>query len=206
MVGVYEVINYSIVIPCYNEEKNIPVILEKFNEEIDREDIEVILVNNGSKDQSQKVLSKLIPQYKFAKKVEVSTNQGYGHGILFGLKQARGNYLGWTHADMQTDPKDVIKAIDEIENNNSPTNIFVKGTRKNRPFLDPFFTLGMSLFESIYLMKKMNDINGQPNLFHRNFYSEWENPPSDFSLDLYVFYMAKKQGLSIHRIDVLFPE
>lgn len=38
----------SIVVPCYNEENNIPLILEKFNEVIKRDDIEVLLVNNGS--------------------------------------------------------------------------------------------------------------------------------------------------------------
>ena len=42
-------IKYSIVIPCYNEEKNIPLILENFNNVIQRDDIEVLFVNNGSK-------------------------------------------------------------------------------------------------------------------------------------------------------------
>ena len=46
----------SIVIPCYNEEKNIPFLLKKFSEIISNEDLEVILVNNGSTDNSQKVL------------------------------------------------------------------------------------------------------------------------------------------------------
>ena len=40
----------SIIVPCYNEEKNIPLILEKFNNVIKNEEIEVILVNNGSTD------------------------------------------------------------------------------------------------------------------------------------------------------------
>ena len=49
----------SIIIPCYNEEKNIPLILEKFNETIDRDDIEVLLVNNGSTDNSINIMNKL---------------------------------------------------------------------------------------------------------------------------------------------------
>ncbi len=57
----------SIVVPCYNEEENIPLILERFQEVIEREDIEVILVNNGSTDNSAQVLEQLLPKYSFAK-------------------------------------------------------------------------------------------------------------------------------------------
>ena len=105
----------SIVVPCYNEEQNIPLILERFNSVINRDDIEVILVNNGSKDNSQNVIDELLPKYKFARTTLVEINQGYGYGILQGLKVTNGEYIGWTHADMQTDPKDVIKALDIIE-------------------------------------------------------------------------------------------
>ncbi|MEW9501055.1 glycosyltransferase family 2 protein [Jeotgalibacillus marinus] len=197
---------YSIVIPCYNEEKNIPLILDKFQKVINRDDIEILLINNGSQDQSKKVLNELVPQYPFAEAVEVEVNRGYGFGILYGLNQAKGDYLGWTHADMQTDPIDVIKAIEIIQNNHSPTDIFVKGSRKNRPLVDQFFTGGMSMFESVYLREKLQDINAQPNIFHRSFLLEWENPPYDFSLDLYALYMAKKRGLNIHRFNVIFPD
>ena len=76
----------SIIVPCYNEEKNIPLILEKFNSVIKNEKIEVILVNNGSTDNSSKILEKLLPKYSFVRTVLVPVNQGYGYGILQGLK------------------------------------------------------------------------------------------------------------------------
>lgn len=199
-------IKYSIVIPCYNEEKNIPLILENFNNVIQRDDIEVLFVNNGSKDQSENILNELIPQYSFATVIEVKVNKGYGFGILQGLREARGEYLGWTHADLQTDPEDVIKAINIIEENNSPDHIFVKGKRKNRPWMDQLFTRGMSVFESAYLGEFLSDINAQPNLFHKNFYLSWGDPPYDFSLDLFVLYTAKKKKLNIHRFNVVFPD
>jgi glycosyltransferase involved in cell wall biosynthesis len=55
----------SIIVPCYNESKNIPLILEKFASVIKRDDVEVILVNNGSTDGSQMVLDELLPKYPF---------------------------------------------------------------------------------------------------------------------------------------------
>lgn len=196
----------SIVVPCYNEAKNIPLILSGFEKVIDRKDIEVLLVNNGSSDESKEVFEDLVPKYAFARLVNVVENKGYGFGILSGLKAGKGTYLGWTHADMQADPNDVIKALEIIEKEVEQERIYVKGDRKGRPFFDQFFTSGMSLFETIYMGKKLHDINAQPNIFHRSFFASWENPPHDFALDLYALYMAKKQNLKVIRFDVLFPE
>lgn len=196
----------SIIIPCFNESKNIPLILEKFKEIINRNDIEVVLVNNGSTDDSQKVLDDLLPRYSFARSVLVEVNQGYGYGILHGLKSGQGEYVGWTHADLQTDPADVINALSIIEAADSPVNIFVKGNRRKRELFDSFFTLGMSVFESIYLGQFLYDINAQPNIFHRSFFESWKNPPYDFSLDLYALYLARKKKMRIIRFNVLFPK
>lgn len=195
----------SIIIPCYNEAKNIPLILENFAAVIKRDDIEVILVNNGSTDNSQAVLSELLPKYTFAKLAKVDTNQGYGFGITSGLKEAKGEFIGYTHADMQTDPKDVVKALQIITKQVNPHKTYVKGDRKGRAFFDQFFTSGMSIFESIYLETKLWDINAQPNIFHRSFFESLENIPKDFSLDLYLLYTARKAGLDIIRFDVIFP-
>jgi len=197
----------SIIVPCYNEEKNIPLILEKFNEVINDEYIEVIVVNNGSTDNSKNILDKLIPKYSFARVVEVKINKGYGFGITSGLQDAKGEFIGYTHADMQTDPTDVLKALKIIESQSDSKNCYVKGDRKKRPLFDQFFTMGMSAFETIYLGKKLWDINAQPNIFHKSFFENIkDNCPKDFSLDLYLLYMAQIQGLSVVRFNVVFPE
>jgi hypothetical protein len=104
----------SIAVPCYNESKNIPLILGKFSSVIKRDDVEVILVNNGSTDNSQEIPDMLIPKYSFARVVIVKENQGYGFGITSGLKEAKGEFTGYTHADMQTYPADPIKALEII--------------------------------------------------------------------------------------------
>ena len=196
----------SVVVPCYNEEKNIKLILERFNEVIERDDIEVVLVNNGSKDNSAKVFAELIPKYSFARVFNIEVNEGYGNGIVSGLNDAKGTFIGYTHADMQTDPSDVIKALNIIEQQEDPAKCYVKGDRKGRPFFDQFFTSGMSFYESIYMGKKLWDINAQPNIFHKNFFNSLTDLPKDFSLDLYFLYKAKVENLNIIRFDVVFPE
>lgn len=196
----------SIVVPCYNEAENIPLILDCFSDVITRTDVEVVLVDNGSTDDSAQILKKLLPDYSFARTVKVEINQGYGYGIIQGLKACTGDFIGWTHADMQTDPADLIKALEIIEKNGNDKNLYVKGNRKGRPVFDQFFTSGMSLFETVYMGVKLYDVNAQPNVFSREFFESWKNPPKDFALDLYVLYMAQKARLRIERFDVLFPE
>lgn len=196
----------SVAIPCFNEKGNIPLLLERFAATIGGRNIEVILVDNGSTDGSGETIQELVPQYPFARTIRVAVNKGYGYGILQGLKAAAGDFIGWTHADMQTDPADVVKAFDLIEANGGDDKLFLKGTRRGRPLFDRFFTNGMSLFETLYMGEPLYDINAQPNLFSRGFYESWQNPPHDFSLDLYALYMAKKYRLRVERFDVKFPE
>jgi len=196
----------SVVIPCYNEEKNIPLILERFKAVSTRPDVELLILDNGSTDNSPRVIEELLPNYAFAKTSRVPVNQGYGYGIVQGLKVLTSDYIGWTHADMQTDPHDIIKALDILEFNSDPTNMYIKGQRRGRPLVDNVFTFGMSVFESAYLGGQLWDINAQPNVFHRTFFETWTNPPDDFSLDLYALYLAQKRNLRIHRFDVEFTE
>lgn len=196
----------SIIIPCFNESKNLPLLLARFSEVIHRDDIEVILVDNGSIDDSSKVLSQLLPEYPFARSIRVDINQGYGYGILCGLRAAQGKFVGWTHADMQADPQDVIRGLLLLEDSSSPERTYVKGKRHGRPFADNFFTVGMSLCTSLLLGTPFWDVNAQPNLFAKTFFETWERPPYDFSLDLYCYYQAVNSRFKVVRFKVLFGQ
>jgi glycosyltransferase involved in cell wall biosynthesis len=193
---------FSLVIPCYNEAANLPMLLERCKGIADKAGNEVILVDNGSTDATQMVLCELLPLYPGCRSVRVETNQGYGFGILTGLRAATGDILGWTHADMQTDPQDALLGIELFKKHGMSS--FVKGRRYGRPIGDVVFTVGMSFFETVLLGKPMWDINAQPNLFTRQFFESWSSPPHDFSLDLFVYYQARLARLNVHRFAVLF--
>ncbi len=132
-------------------------------------------------------LDELIGNSPFITQVYVAKNKGYGYGILSGLHVSSGGVLAWTHADMQTDPKDILEGLELFMESGNQENLFVKGRQYGRPFIDVFFTHAMAFFETILLPKVMLDINAQPTMFHRNFFDKWENPPFDLSLDLYVY-------------------
>jgi glycosyltransferase involved in cell wall biosynthesis len=193
---------FSLVIPCHNEAANLPLLLPRCKEVTRRSDIEVILVDNGSTDNSPDIFLNLLPQYPGCRSVRIEENNGYGCGVLTGLRAARGEILGWTHADMQADPQDALRGLELFEKHG--LDIFVKGRRYGRPLGDLAFTVGMSVFETLLFGKSMCDINAQPTMFSRTFFDTWIEPPYDDTLDLYAYYQARCKRLKIHRFPVRF--
>ena len=192
----------SIIIPCYNEELSLNKLVENCLSNIN-DNIEIILVDNGSTDNTfESLLSLSLPSNLIP--VRVEKNIGYGNGILYGLNLAKGEVISWTHADLQTDVSDVIKGFKRFENELLNKKCMVKGERKNRKLLDFFFTFAMGIYSSIILNKWMYDINAQPKIFHRSFLNEFHNPPLDFSLDLFLIYFFKSKNIEVNSLPVLF--
>jgi glycosyltransferase involved in cell wall biosynthesis len=200
----------SIVVPCYNEAENLPALVARFEAERRPDaDWELILVDNGSKDRTGEVLAEeLKPASRsFVRVVTVPPpNVGYGHGIVAGLRAAKGEYLGWTHADGQTPPADVLKAFDLLTSSADPKRTVVKGLRRGRPLKDTLFTFGMQATSLVLLQKDLPDINGQPKVFHRTLLDLAVAPPVDLSLDLYFLYLARRNGFAIQTFDVEFRD
>lgn len=194
----------SLVIPCYNEARNLPALVERCRVLTRDPSVEVIVVDNGSTDNTPQVLATILEGISNCRSIRVEHNQGYGFGILAGLRAADGDILAWTHADQQTDPADALAGLALFRRADDPTRLFVKGRRQSRPFVDAVFTAGMSAFETALTGHLMRDINAQPTMFHRDAFGRWRSPPSDFALDLYAYWQAREDRLTIKRIPVEF--
>jgi len=167
------------------------------------DDIEIIIVDNGSIDDTFKELNKSdIP--KNIMPIRIDKNIGYGNGIMSGLNRANGDVLSWTHADLQTDLSDIIRGYTIHKKELLNKTCVIKGERKKRNLFDAFFTFLMGLYCSILLGKWLYDINAQPKIFHRSFLEKFEKAPLDFSLDLYVLYFFSLNKINIKSIPVFF--
>lgn len=203
----------SVVIPLYNEESNVKPLLDKIEEALKDPiygrdiagEVQFVLVDNGSKDQTRENLIKYSSALLNVKLCYVDTNVGYGNGILQGLNVADGHMLSWTHADLQTDPLDVLKAYSQKIKSNSE-RVIIKGRRKGRKWSEAFFTWGMQQYVFFKLKVKLSDINAQPKLFDRQFYLSYikEKAPLDFSLDLFLLVQAQKNNYEILELPVFF--
>ena len=109
----------SVVIPCFNEENNINEIVSQLEAIIARNknlNIEFILVNNGSSDETLDRLNLLNHNNNF-KVINLRKNLGYGGGILAGVNEANSRIIAWTHGDFQCDLNDTVKLYKKYKKN-----------------------------------------------------------------------------------------
>ena len=201
----------SLVIPCFNEKNNVEPLLDNLEDLSNSIDfpLEIIIVDGDSDDGTDRILKQAFTNLdsNIFKLILLNTKKGYGFDILQGLKRTKHEVLAWTHADLQTDVKDVERAYNKIISSRKD-NLVIKGNRKKRKILDAFLTFGMQIIVLFYLRTYLTDINAQPKVFRRNFYENFlkKNAPNDFSLDLFTLYAAKKNNHSIQSIPVYFKK
>jgi len=200
--------NFSLVIPCFNEAKNIPILINKYKKFLKDSNNELILVNNGSIDNTEKVLNKL-SKYKNIRTCKVKNNIGFGYGLKKGLLIARGKIVIYSHADLEVDPNDINKSIKLFKKSNLNKRIFIKGNRiekiKNHwTYLDIFFSYALTILTSILFKKNLYDIHGMPVLFSKKLLKDLNYFPNDFSIDLALYIYAKKKNYKIIRFPVNF--
>jgi len=191
----------GIVIPCFNESKNLPRLIRECREVSEVGQIAFLFVDNGSTDETKQILDELLPQSGLTS-IRIEENVGYGNGIKVGLRSLNQDYLGWIHADLQTAPSEILKLSAKISKTSVPE--LIKGFRKNRPLVDRFFTAGMSLYSSIKLRSLIRDANGQPTIISRSLFNNWKNIPNDFSIDISCLHTAILQKAKIHRVETNF--
>ena len=190
---------FSIVIPCYNEKDNIKLLLDKFLDSIakfeedrkfDSNDFELILVDNGSTDGTNDLLKKINDKYWFCKVVHTRVNLGYGGGIKLGLDHCKGEYIGWTHADLQADPEDVLRGF-EICNNNARSDILYIKVDAVKKIYGQNILKGNQTFEFIYSLTGMMTSILSPIYSQKACWNKHTMPQAT-SLDLFFYYLAKK--------------
>ncbi len=193
----------TIVIPCFNEAKNLGSLVSQLESELSIEKFKIILVDNGSTDgsadQISECLSVMEPEIrKSFQWIQLDENLNYGGGIKAGINISQTEYVGWFHADLQFSAAEISKLIGHLDTSTT----LVKGIRKGRPLNERLFTSGMSLFASILFQRVCKDVNGQPTIYRRDFLSFLEKAPDNFSFDAYCYILAKKSRARIKRIEV----
>ena len=202
--------NFSLIIPCYNEARNIPILIKKYSTFLKTKNSELILIDNGSKDETNRVFKKL-KKYKNIRTYKVKKNIGFGFGLKKGMQKAKGRYIICSHADLEVDPRDILKSIKIFNKKNFSFNkkIFIKGNRINKrknhwSINDILFSYALTFFSVILFRRNLYDIHGQPVLFNKKMLKEISYLPNDFSIDLAFYAHAKNRNYTIIRFPVNF--
>ena len=101
----------SVVVPAYNEEESIVHSVNVIDEVVSTltKDYELVIVNDGSIDDTRTLLLLLARENPHIRIIDFSSNRGHMAAIDAGLKNCRGNYIVTIDADLQDDPKDILE-------------------------------------------------------------------------------------------------
>jgi len=111
----------SVVAPCLNESKNLPELVRRLVNVFSKKEIagEVVLVNDGSTDDTGAVMQKLASEYPNVVVVQHEVNKGIAEGWRSGVRAASGKYVCLIDADLQNLPEDVWRLFREIKFSNA---------------------------------------------------------------------------------------
>jgi len=111
-------IDISVVVPVYNEEENLPVLIPQIAEVLRPlgKTYEMIFVDDGSTDRSRRLLKEMISQYPQMRILGFKKNCGETAAGAAGLKEARGKSVITIDADLQNDPRDIPTLLEYLKN------------------------------------------------------------------------------------------
>ena len=121
--------NISLVIPVYNEEESLPVLFDEVMGVLEElsPDYELIIVDDGSEDESGAILKKFAQSNDRIKVISFQNNCGQSAAFAAGFRIAQGHVVVTMDADLQNDPRDISLLLEKIESYD-----MVCGWRANR--------------------------------------------------------------------------
>ena len=134
----------SVVVSCYNEEKALPLFYEEM-ERVRKKDFEgivefeYIFVNDGSKDNTLKIIKELNQKDQKVRYISFSRNFGKEAAMYAGLEAAEGDYVTLMDADLQDPPALLKQMYDAIKNEGYDSVGTRRVTRKGEPPIRSFF-------------------------------------------------------------------
>ena len=133
------------VVPCYNEQEALPYFYEeikniskKFIEEYQVQ-LEVLFINDGSKDDTLKLLMEIAVESHFIQYISFSRNFGKEAAIYAGLKHSKGDYVAVLDADMQDPPKLLLEMYQILQDKEYDSVATRRLDRKGEPPIRSFF-------------------------------------------------------------------
>ena len=182
---------FSIVIPLYNEEGNVPALVEGLSRVSATLEAahEWVLVDNGSADATGRLLKEAAAADDRIRTVRVEVNEGYGWGIINGLKHARGEVLGYVDGDLQVPAEDVGKMLGSFEESGADVVIARRMNRGDGP-IRRVQSLVFNLLFRVLFGVRVSDVNAKPKFVTRALYERMGLESKDWFIDAEVLIKA----------------
>jgi glycosyltransferase involved in cell wall biosynthesis len=196
----------SIIIPVYNEEKTILEILSKIDEVKISPEKEIIIVDDGSKDKTREILSRINGRSKNKKIIFHDKNYGKGHAILTGLKHASGQIILIQDADLEYDPNDYSKLIAPIINKKAKVVYGSRNLRDNKRSAISFYLGGrfLSFLANLLYGTKITDEATCYKVFRADIIKNIDLKCEKFEFCPEVTAKVAKKGINILEVPISY--
>lgn len=107
----------SLVIPCYNEEENVPTLLARVAASLQQtqKPFEVVIVDDGSTDNTPKLLADAMAKEPWLRVIRMAKNGGQSAAFEAGFEAARGQVIATIDADLQNDPEEIPRLLPMLD-------------------------------------------------------------------------------------------
>ncbi len=198
-------IKLSIVVPVYNEKNYIINILKKVRElNIENVEKEIIVVDDKSTDGTADILKSLNnDDYKI---IFSQKNEGKGSALRKGFLQATGDIIAIQDADLEYDPKDLKKLVEEILSGREKV---VYGSRMtgNNPIGHISYYIGnklISFLANFLYQNKISDVETCYKVFKAEIIKNLKLQQNDFAFEVEVTAKILKQGIKIKELPISY--
>jgi len=191
----------SLIIPAYNEEKGLPLVIEDYLDKVD----EIIVVDDGSTDRTFEVAKKYAKKYD-VKIYKHETNKGKVAALRTGVEHATGEIIIFTDADYTYPAKYVPEFVKEIEKGAD----LVLGSRlkniKNMPFLNRIGNRIFSLLATYIGCVNITDSQTGYRAFKRDMFDKLNVNAKGLEFETKMTVRAAKHGYKIVEIPIEYRE
>jgi len=184
---------FSIIIPVYNEKKTVNSVLQELKEYLRKKQYqaEIVVVNDGSTDQTGKILEKT----NHIKLINHPYNKGYGAAIKTGVENAKYDWTIWYDSDGQHQPKYIEKLIKYRKEYD-----MVIGARQGYqgPIMRQPGKKLMRHLAQYLIQRKIPDLNSGFRLIKKSKFNKFTHLfPNGFSISTTITLAFFKQGFNI---------
>jgi glycosyltransferase involved in cell wall biosynthesis len=201
MVGI------SIVVPCYNEEKiifNTYKEIKKEIEKITQKDYEIIFANDGSEDNTERVLKEISRKDGKVKVISWWPNKGPGYASRQLYKNVSGDIVIQMDADLSVGPTIFKKFIKELGNADMIIASRYEGIKANYPLYRWLVSRVYYIICEILFNLRIKDLQSGFFAFNGDIIDSIELKSSGFEINVELFAKIKKKGYKIKEIPTKF--
>ena len=161
----------SIIIPTYNEAKNIQTLINQISSSLKNNQFEIIVVDDDSPDKTWQVVKKLAKKDSRIKLIHRTNQRGLTSAFNAGIKASRGSIIGWLDADLSHPPKLLTQMVKQIKTHDAViASRYVKGAKDKRGlFLAVILSRIINLLSQLTLYKDITDYTSGYILLKKKF-------------------------------------